>query len=107
MGRAQWHGGQPGPAAGKDERGGSIELLAGILYVQGELERLETLRDTRADEIRLLMMDERLSQRIRVRYSKAGCERTDAQAAARRRDGYEGLSGRSAHPRARGSARIR
>ncbi|MGC8518173.1 MAG: helix-turn-helix domain-containing protein [Steroidobacteraceae bacterium] len=49
---------------------GSIEHLARLLYVLGELERLETLLDTGTEEIGLLMMDERLPQRIRVRHSK-------------------------------------
>lgn len=55
------------------ERGvpsGSIEHLARILHVLGELERLETLLDTGTDEVGLMMMDERLPQRIRVRQSK-------------------------------------
>ncbi len=55
----------------KGEPSGSIEHLARILYVLGELERLETLLDTGTDELGLLMMDESLPQRIRTRQSKA------------------------------------
>jgi transcriptional regulator with XRE-family HTH domain len=51
---------------------GSIEHLARILYVLGELERLEKLLDTSTDEIGLLMMDEGLPQRVRARRSKEG-----------------------------------
>ena len=54
----------------KGEPSGSIEHLARILYVLGELERLETLLDTGTDEVGLLMMDEALPQRVRVRQSK-------------------------------------
>ncbi len=54
----------------KGEPSGSIEHLARILYVLGELERLETLLDTGTDELGLLMMDESLPQRIRTRQSK-------------------------------------
>lgn len=49
---------------------GSIEHLARILHVLGELDRIETLLDTGTDEVGLMMMDERLPQRIRVRQSK-------------------------------------
>ena len=55
----------------KGEPSGSIEHLARILYVLGELERLEALLDTGTDELGLLMMDESLPQRIRTRQSKA------------------------------------
>ncbi len=54
----------------KGEPSGSIEHLARILYVLGELERLETLLDTGTDAVGLLMMDEGLPQRIRARKSK-------------------------------------
>lgn len=54
----------------KGEPSGSIEHLARILYVLGELERLETLLDTGTDELGLLMMDESLPQRVRTRQSK-------------------------------------
>ena len=54
----------------KGEPSGSIEHLARILYVLGELERLEALLDTGTDEVGLLMMDESLPQRIRARRSK-------------------------------------
>lgn len=55
----------------KGERGGSIEHLARVLHVLGELERLEKLLDTGSDEVGLLMMDEHLPQRIRARKSKS------------------------------------
>jgi transcriptional regulator with XRE-family HTH domain len=54
----------------KGEPSGSIEHLARILHVLGELKRLETLLDTGTDEIGLLMMDEGLPQRVRARQSK-------------------------------------
>ena len=54
----------------KGEPSGSIEHLARILYVLGELERLERLLDTGTDELGLLMMDEGLPQRVRTRKSK-------------------------------------
>jgi transcriptional regulator with XRE-family HTH domain len=54
----------------KGEPSGSIEHLARILYVLGELERLEKLLDTGTDEVGLLMMDEDLPQRVRARQSK-------------------------------------
>ena len=54
----------------KGEPSGSIEHLARVLYVLGELERLEKLLDTGSDEVGLLMMDEDLPQRIRARQSK-------------------------------------
>ena len=55
----------------KGEPSGSIEHLARILYVLGELERLEKLLDTRSDEVGLLMMDEDLPERVRARKSKS------------------------------------
>ncbi|MBW4053658.1 MAG: helix-turn-helix domain-containing protein [Proteobacteria bacterium] len=55
----------------KGELSGSIEHLARVLYVLGELERLEKLLDTGSDEVGLLMMDENLPQRIRARKSKS------------------------------------
>ena len=54
----------------KGEPSGSIEHLARVLYVLGELERLEKLLDTGSDEVGLLMMDEDLPQRVRARQSK-------------------------------------
>lgn len=54
----------------KGEPNGSIEHLARILHVLGELERLEKLLDTPSDEVGLLMMDEDLPQRVRSRQSK-------------------------------------
>jgi transcriptional regulator with XRE-family HTH domain len=53
----------------KGEPSGSIEHLARILYVLGELERLEKLLDTGTDEVGLLMVDENLPERIRTRRS--------------------------------------
>jgi len=53
----------------KGEPRGSIEHLARILHVLGEIERLERLIDTGADEVGLVMMDENLPQRIRQRKS--------------------------------------
>jgi transcriptional regulator with XRE-family HTH domain len=49
---------------------GSIEHLARILNVLGELGRLERLLDSGSDEVGLLMMDEDLPQRVRARRSK-------------------------------------
>jgi transcriptional regulator with XRE-family HTH domain len=54
----------------KGEPSGSIEHLARLLYVLGELERLEKLLDTGTDEVGLLMMDEDLPERVRTRRSK-------------------------------------
>jgi transcriptional regulator with XRE-family HTH domain len=53
----------------KGEPSGSIEHLARILYVLGELEQLEKLLDTGTDEVGLLMVDENLPERIRTRRS--------------------------------------
>lgn len=53
----------------KGELSGSIEHLARVLYVLGELERLEKLLDTGSDGVGLLMMDEDLPQRVRARKS--------------------------------------
>jgi transcriptional regulator with XRE-family HTH domain len=53
----------------KGETSGSIEHLARILYVLGEIDRLEKLLDTGTDEVGLLMMDEELPQRVRARKS--------------------------------------
>lgn len=47
----------------------ALEYLGRVLQVLGELERLEQLLDTGADEAGLLMMDEDLPQRVRVRKS--------------------------------------
>jgi transcriptional regulator with XRE-family HTH domain len=49
--------------------GGSIEHLARVLHVLGEVERLADLLDTAADTVGLVMMDEALPQRIRARRS--------------------------------------
>lgn len=54
----------------KGEPSGSIEHLARILHVLGELERLENLLDTGTDEVGLLIMDEDLPKRVRARRSK-------------------------------------
>lgn len=54
----------------KGEPSGSIEHLARILYVLGEIERLEKLLDTGTDEVGLVMMDESLPERVRPRKSK-------------------------------------
>ena len=54
----------------KGKPSGSIEHLARILYVLGELERLEKLLDTGTDEVGLLMVDENLPERIRARRSR-------------------------------------
>ncbi len=53
----------------KGEPRGSIEHLARVLYVLGEIERLEKLLDTGTDEVGLVMMDEDLPERIRPRKS--------------------------------------
>jgi transcriptional regulator with XRE-family HTH domain len=55
----------------KGEPGGSIEHLARILHVLGEIERIENLLDTAADAVGLVMMDEALPKRIRPRRSTA------------------------------------
>ena len=55
----------------KGELSGSIEHLARVLYVLGELERLEKLLDTGSDEVGLLMMNEDLPLRVRARKSKS------------------------------------
>lgn len=54
----------------KGEPSGSIEHLARILHVLGEVGRLEKLLDTGTDEVGLLMMDEDLPKRVRARRSK-------------------------------------
>jgi transcriptional regulator with XRE-family HTH domain len=54
----------------KGEPSGSIEHLARILDVLGEIERLETLLDTGTDEFGLRLMDESLPRRVRTRHSK-------------------------------------
>jgi transcriptional regulator with XRE-family HTH domain len=53
----------------KGEPSGSIEHLARILHVLGEIDRLEQLLDTSADTVGLILMDEALPQRIRRRRS--------------------------------------
>ena len=53
----------------KGEPRGSIEHLARILCVLGEIERLEKLLDTGTDEVGLVMMDENLPKRVRPRKS--------------------------------------
>jgi transcriptional regulator with XRE-family HTH domain len=47
----------------------SIEQLARVLHVFGEIERLERLIDTGEDTVGLLMSDEALPQRVRQRRS--------------------------------------
>jgi transcriptional regulator with XRE-family HTH domain len=49
--------------------GCSLEHLARILQVLGEIERLERLFDTGADTLGLLLMDEALPRKIRPRKS--------------------------------------
>jgi transcriptional regulator with XRE-family HTH domain len=51
----------------KGAPGGSIEHLARILYVLGEVERLEKLLDTGSDDVGLVLMDENLPERVRYR----------------------------------------
>lgn len=53
----------------KGEPNGSIETLARILHVLGEIERLEQLVDTGTDAVGLVMMDEDLPERVRRRRS--------------------------------------
>ena len=53
----------------KGEPTGSIEHLARVLQVLGEIERLENLLDTGTDDVGLLLMDEDLPERIRPRKS--------------------------------------
>ena len=53
----------------KGEPGCSIEQLARVLHVFGEIERLERLLDTGEDTVGLLMSDEALPQRVRSRRS--------------------------------------
>lgn len=53
----------------KGEPSGSIEHLARILHVLGEIERLEQLLDTGTDAVGLVMMDEDLPERVRRRRS--------------------------------------
>jgi len=53
----------------KGEPSGSIEHLARILHVLGEIERLEQLLDTGTDAVGLVMMDEGLPERVRRRRS--------------------------------------
>jgi transcriptional regulator with XRE-family HTH domain len=55
----------------KGEPGSSIESLARVLHVLGEIERLGHLLDTSVDTVGLVMMDESLPQRIRPRRSTA------------------------------------
>ena len=45
----------------------SLENLARVLFVLGEIAQLEQLLDTRADHAGLLMMDEQLPERVRPR----------------------------------------
>ncbi len=49
----------------KGEPSGSLAHLARILCVLGEVQRLEQLLDTGADELGLLLMNEELPKRIR------------------------------------------
>ena len=49
----------------KGDPGVGIEHLARVLHLLGELDRLERLLDTGADAVGLVLMDERLPQRVR------------------------------------------
>jgi transcriptional regulator with XRE-family HTH domain len=49
--------------------GVAIETVARALHVLGEIDRIDTLLDTSADELGLVLMDEQLPQRVRVRKS--------------------------------------
>jgi transcriptional regulator with XRE-family HTH domain len=53
----------------KGEPSCSIEQLARVLHVFGETQRLESLLDSGADTVGLLMSDEALPQRVRQRRS--------------------------------------
>jgi transcriptional regulator with XRE-family HTH domain len=53
----------------KGEPGCSMEQLARVLHVFGEIDRLNGLLDTGADTVGLLMSDEALPQRVRQRRS--------------------------------------
>lgn len=56
----------------RGEPGCSMEQLARVLHVFGEIERLEGLLDTGADTVGLLMSNEALPQRVRQRRSTGG-----------------------------------
>lgn len=56
----------------KGEPRGSIEHLARVLQVLGEIERLEHLIDTGNDDVGLMMMNEELPERVRARRSPEG-----------------------------------
>jgi transcriptional regulator with XRE-family HTH domain len=56
----------------KGEPRGSIEHLARVLQVLGEIERLEQLLDTGNDDVGLMMMNEELPERVRARRSPEG-----------------------------------
>ena len=45
----------------------ALESLARVLYVLGELTRLERLIDTSEDELGLVLMDQALPKRVRLR----------------------------------------
>ena len=45
----------------------SLEALARVLHVLGELPRLERLLDTAQDELGLMLMDQALPKRVRLR----------------------------------------
>lgn len=49
----------------------SLEHLARVLFVLGEVERLEQLLDTGSDDVGLVMMNEEIPVRVRSRRSKA------------------------------------
>ncbi len=49
----------------------SIEALVRVLYVLGELARLEQLLDTGEDELGLVLMDQALPKRVRPRRRSA------------------------------------
>lgn len=56
----------------KGEPRGSIEHLARVLHVLGELDRLERLLDSGADDVGLLLSNQDLPQRVRSRRMPEG-----------------------------------
>jgi hypothetical protein len=50
-----------------DLAGVRVEHLARVIYVLGEIGRLDGLLDARYDEIGLMLMDEELPKRVRSR----------------------------------------
>jgi len=55
----------------KGDSGVSLENLARVLHVLGEIERLALVLDTATDESGLVMMDEQLPKRVRARKTPA------------------------------------